>query len=122
METDLPQEMGNRKRSPKIRNAKFIILGLLILMAWISGVWIWWLVRPDPLPEGGDYTPAFTQVFKLVEEAAPDKNYFTRKLALARLHLKIDQLSDYPQSKPFVDPIKREYGDQLFSREEWLGF
>lgn len=82
---------------------------------------IWFVVRPDPIPEGGDHTAAMTEVFGFVEDANQG-NYFSRKLALMRLRLKVDQLTDYTVTKDFVDPIKLEYGDRIFSRKEWLGF
>lgn len=117
MKTDIPQGKSKPMNSRWIRIATFVLIGLVLFPGWI-----WWLVRPDPIPKGGDYTPAMTEVFGLLEESGPDKNYFTRKLALARLHLRVDQLSDYPQTEDFVGPIKREYGNRLFSRKEWLGF
>ena len=116
MEADVSQGKRNRKRSLWIWVATFVIGGF-----WILSVWIWFLVRPDPIPEGGDHTAAMTEVFGFVEDANQG-NYFTRKLALMRLRLKVDQLTDYTVTKDFVDPIKLEYGDRIFSRKEWLGF
>lgn len=116
MEPEISQGKRKRKRSLWIRIATFVFVGF-----WILTVWIWWLVRPDPLPEGGDHTAAMTEVFGLIDDANKG-NYFTRKLALMRLRLKTDQLSDYTVTEDFVDPIQREYEPLLFSREEWLGF
>ena len=116
MEAEVSQGKKNRTRSLWIWVATFVTGGF-----WILSVWIWFLVRPDPIPEGGDHTAAMTEVFGFVEDA-DQGNYFTRKLALMRLRLKVDQLSDYTVTKGFVDPIKLEYGDRIFSREEWLGF
>jgi hypothetical protein len=97
----------------------FLLIGALIAVS-IPG--IWWQVRPDPLPKGGNHTAAMVEVLRLLDDAGSDRNYFTRKLALAPLHLKVDQLSDYKVTEDFVGPIKREYGNRLFSRKEWLGF
>ena len=88
----------------------------------ILAVWIWWLVHPAPIPKGGDWGPAFMEVVELAEEAGPHKNYFTRKIALLRMHLRVNQLSDYPESELMVDPIKQDVENQLFSRKEWLEF
>jgi hypothetical protein len=116
MGTDVFQGIRNRKRSLWIWVATFVIGGF-----WILSLLIWFLVRPDPIPEGGDHTAAMTEVFGFVEDANQG-NYFSRKLALMRLRLKVDQLTDYTVTKDFVDPIKLEYGDRIFSRKEWLGF
>jgi len=117
MKSDLAKGNDDRRRKLWIGIVTFVLVG-----NWILFVWVWSLVRPDPLPEGGDHTAAMVEVLRLVDDAGSDRNYFTRKLALARLHLKVDQLSDYTVTEDFVGPIKREYGNRLFSRKEWLGF